>query len=222
MDNFRIPEGCLFSSRVMPICFEAGDYLPDDYRFKKGDCLVNEDYKYIYLGQDANGWGLSVNETSKNKKEFDAIFSKIGDVPVTDMSFAFQGCRNMVKAPEIPENMKEMTGAFLDCARLEKAPEIPDGVKGMSFAFSGCSSLTELPKIPDSVKTREEIFAGAGSGYSIADEVLNENTINLYTDGHEPSAIERSYGIDTNIRESSMAVDEDSEYIAFETDDYDR
>ena len=87
---------------------------------------------------------------------------KAPEIPdgVIDMSGTFQGCTSLEQAPGIPSSVTNMSYTFLDCTSLTQAPEIPDGVIDMGGTFQGCTSLTQAPEIPSSVTYLSDIFYG--------------------------------------------------------------
>ena len=81
------------------------------------------------------------------------------DLPViTSLKQCFKDCKNLVKAPIIPESVTDMKGCFFNCTSLTKPPVIPEGVKSMHTTFSGCVELIEAPEIPKSVEDLTACF----------------------------------------------------------------
>ena len=66
--KYIVPDGCVFRS-VAGVGFCAGEKLPDNYRLKKGDMLLSQDYRYDYLGRNMGGWHVNVNDKTKKEKE---------------------------------------------------------------------------------------------------------------------------------------------------------
>ncbi|MGI5096881.1 leucine-rich repeat protein [Treponema socranskii] len=88
---------------------------------------------------------------------------KAPEIPesVTDLDFCFCGCERLIRAPSvIPKNVRTMYGCFSECKKLMQAPVISEGVTDMKTCFSKCESLTKVPAIPDSVKQMAVCFSG--------------------------------------------------------------
>ncbi len=79
---------------------------------------------------------------------------------LTDMSYCFNGCNNVVSLATIPESVTDMTGCFSGCAALTQAPVIPDGVTDLTDCFKGCARLTRVSVIPQGVTKMENCFNG--------------------------------------------------------------
>ena len=153
--KYIVPDGCVFRS-VAGVEFNAGEKLPDNYRLKKGDMLLSQDYRYDYLGRNMGGWHVNVND--KTKTEYEPLLSEIAGKPLTDMTGTFHWCKELLKAPEIPSSVIVMREAFWGCELLTKAPAISNGVTDMSYTFFGCQSLTTAPVIPSSVTDMSGTF----------------------------------------------------------------
>jgi len=74
---------------------------------------------------------------------------KAPEIPnsVTNMSSTFGGCTNLTTAPVIPESVTNMNGTFGGCTKLSTAPVIPSGVTDVGMLFSGCTALTGIVEI---------------------------------------------------------------------------
>ena len=158
--KYIVPDGCYFRS-VAGVEFHAGEKLPDNYRLKKGDVLLSQDYRYDYLGRNTGGWHISVKDP--RKEEYENILSDIAGKPVISMYQTFWGCTSLKTAPTIPNNVMNMTDTFANCTSLTTAPAIPDSVTNMRGTFIGCESLTTAPKIPSSVTNMQYTFADCKS-----------------------------------------------------------
>ena len=142
--------------------------------------LAKEDLKGATSPSTASRLGkiLSNNDTID-------VALKFGEIPdLTDMSCCFYNCKNLVKAPEIPEsvtdlsycfsgcerliqapsvipkNIRTMYSCFFGCKKLMQAPVISEGVTNINSCFYKCESLTKVPAIPDSVKQMAVCFSG--------------------------------------------------------------
>ena len=127
---------------------------------ENNDTYVNSDYTYTCR----NGWSVIANDKLKSK--YGSLRSRICDKFVVNMSNTFDGCKNLIESPVIPEKVTDMTITFRNCASLVKAPKIPSNVRLMGFGaamgegtFIGCTSLEEAPILPDSVINVSGLFS---------------------------------------------------------------
>ena len=153
--KYIVPDGCVFRS-VAGVEFNAGEKLPENYRLKKGDVLLSQDYRYTYLGRNIGGWNISVKDP--RKEEYENILSDIAGKPVTDMNQTFWYCTSLTTAPAIPNSVTDMTYTFGSCKSLTTAPTIPNSVTNMNSTFCGCYKLTTAPAIPSSVTNMASTF----------------------------------------------------------------
>lgn len=70
---------------------------------------------------------------------------------VTDMSYCFVSCKNLVSLENFPSGVTYMQACFYNCGNLTTVPDIPASVTGMLECFRFCKSLTQCPDIPSSV-----------------------------------------------------------------------
>lgn len=71
-------------------------------------------------------------------------------LPVTDMTSTFYKCKNLVKAPVIPETITKLNHTFYYCESLTSI-NIPNSVISIGdHTFFGCTSLTSI-NIPNSI-----------------------------------------------------------------------
>ena len=77
---------------------------------------------------------------------------------VTDVVGTFYGCTNLTTAPKMPLGIKSMRTTFFECAELLEAPEIPEGVEDLTACFIRCKKLTKMPKISEGVKKMDRAF----------------------------------------------------------------
>ena len=69
------------------------------------------------------------------------------------MHATFAGCSKLVKAPNIPNGVEDMSLTFVDCIALSTAPTIiPESVTNLNRTFLNCSSLTGIININANVK----------------------------------------------------------------------
>lgn len=78
---------------------------------------------------------------------------------VTNMRYCFVGCENLVSAAAIPEGVTNMEACFNGCTSLEKAPTIPNSVTDMKYCFKGCTNLKQVPSISNTVTNMHECFS---------------------------------------------------------------
>ena len=130
--KYIVPEGCYFRS-VAGVEFHAGEKLPENYRLKKGDVLLSQDYRYDYLGRNEGGWHVHVKYTTKTS--YGTILSEIAGKPMTNMNGTFFGCQSLTAAPIIPSSVTDMSSTFIGCSSLATAPVIPNSVTNMGGTF---------------------------------------------------------------------------------------
>ena len=89
---------------------------------------------------------------------------QVHEIPkgVKYMKGCFSGCTNLTQAPDIPSSVTNMKQCFSGC-KITQAPVIPNGVTDMSYCFSGCRSLTQAPDIPSSVTDMNNCFHNCAS-----------------------------------------------------------
>ena len=78
---------------------------------------------------------------------------------VTDMSYCFASCKNLISVENIPSSVTNMEGCFYQCLNLTQAPVIPANVTNMEGCFYDCRSLTTVPNIPATVTNMRYCFA---------------------------------------------------------------
>lgn len=88
---------------------------------------------------------------------FDLSSTIISD-DTEEMDSSFENCRNLVKGPNIPETVSNLSECFKNCVSLSQAPSIADGVSTMYGTFYGCTQLTVGPKIPSTVTSMQYCF----------------------------------------------------------------
>ena len=77
---------------------------------------------------------------------------------VTDMSYCFVSCKNLVSLENFPSGVTDMRACFYNCGNLTTVPDIPASVTGMLECFRFCKSLTQCPDIPSSVTDMRYCF----------------------------------------------------------------
>ena len=98
------------------------------------------------------------NTTFKNNT--DIVSVDLQNTPFVDnnMSFAFQGCTNLVTITNINNNVTNLAYAFRNCNNLINIPSIPNNVTNLDYTFSYCNSLTATPVIPNSITSLNHTF----------------------------------------------------------------
>ena len=82
---------------------------------------------------------------------------------LTDMSYCFARCENLVSVAAIPKGVTNMRSCFENCTSLKQAPVILEGVTNMRYCFESCTSLKQVPVIPVGVTNMEGCFNGCKS-----------------------------------------------------------
>ena len=95
----------------------------------------------------------------KSPKQF-ALKLPASIAGLTDMSYCFYGCNNVVSLAAFPEGVTNITGCFSGCVALTQAPVIPDGVTDLTDCFKGCARLTQVSVIPQGVTKMGNCFNG--------------------------------------------------------------
>ena len=78
---------------------------------------------------------------------------------VTNVGYCFENCTSLKQAPVIPEGVTNMEACFKNCKSLEKAPTIPNSVTDMKHCFNGCTNLKQVPSISNSVTNMHDCFS---------------------------------------------------------------
>ena len=63
---------------------------------------------------------------------------------VTDMTYCFAVCRNLISVENIPSGVTNMEGCFYKCENLTTVPAIPATVTGMRYCFRSCTVLERV------------------------------------------------------------------------------
>ena len=95
----------------------------------------------------------------KSPKQF-ALKLTASIAGLTDMSYCFNGCTNLVSLATIPASVMDMTGCFSGCSALQTAPAIPKSVTDMNWCFNNCTGLTQAPTLPKGVTDIGHCFFG--------------------------------------------------------------
>ena len=77
---------------------------------------------------------------------------------VTDMSYCFVQCTNLVSFENFPSGVTDMRACFYRCENLTTVPDIPASVTGMKECFRFCRSLTTALNIPAGVYDMTSCF----------------------------------------------------------------
>ena len=74
---------------------------------------------------------------------------------VTDMSYCFSNCENLIGLANLPtSNITHMTRCFINCKNLTACPDIPASVDNMASCFNRCEKLTGVKLECDYNSTR--------------------------------------------------------------------
>ena len=125
-------------------------------QISNGDAYVYGDYEYRYK-KEIEGWHVRVK--SKTKSEYQPILTEINGKPITSLNATFDSCRNLEKAPAIPETVVTMVSTFYGCWDLVEFPDINNCQK-LKDIFSHCSSVKDASNmiIPSTVTNAEAAF----------------------------------------------------------------
>ena len=112
----------------------------------KNNCKILYDEEIIDLSEKIN-----IKENEENFLELKLI----GINNITDASFMFAQCCNLIELPDITKwdtkNVVNMCNMFQECSSLSSLPDISkwnmSNVKDMKYMFYGCLSLFYLPDI---------------------------------------------------------------------------
>lgn len=133
-----------------------GVRVKDDTLTEYGKMLGDVDgIKIVMLNSLATNTRIGTFQNCKN-------LIKAPELPegVTDMFQSFYGCTSLIEAPKIPNSVTDMYATFENCSSLQVAPEIPNKVKYLNRTFSRCTNLIKAPEIPDSVEIMDRTFLG--------------------------------------------------------------
>lgn len=161
--EYVIPEGAVFTipADVTYIKKSTNETLTEGAQIyasqmEYGDRLFLGDYCYTFAETEAgDGWKVAV--ISKTQTEYGAMEAPLG-IAVLSMDSAFSGCKNMTKAPEIPNTVRFIESAYVGCTGLVEAPIIPEGITSMVRTFLGCTALETVPVIPEGVTDLQATF----------------------------------------------------------------
>lgn len=100
-----------------------------------------------------DGSGTPDSFSSASQLPWDAMRESIRKVQfdkntkgIKNMSYWFQGCRNLEYINMFPANVENLKYSFADCISIETFPTIPMSVTKMQGTFQGCSSLVQIPE----------------------------------------------------------------------------
>lgn len=119
-------------------------------------------YKENYV---LNGETISnYNADGTIKGKVPAYISEDGGesfIAVTSMVHTFYACDKLIKAPEIPDTITNMSITFYKSANLTAAPNrIPDSVINLDYSFANCTQLNTIPIIGKNVIDMTSSFSG--------------------------------------------------------------
>lgn len=116
---------------------------------------------------------------------------------ITDLSSTFYNCVSLVNSPAIPSSVRDMSLTFESCTSLKNVGTISPGVVDMSRTFRECISLTDIPEIPNTVTDLSETFYNCRGLVSLgkalpASAVTMNGTFRLCTSLKAPPVIPNS------------------------------
>lgn len=175
-----IPVNTIFTPHLTetPIIGNGIAKFPES--FQGGDTYCAGDYMYVYCDTETkHGWNAKV--MMNNKKEYQPLLTKINGLPLRYMDSTFMFCRNMKKAPFIPQTVISIINAFWGCESLVEAPIIPGGIMDMDCAFYGCTALKMAPIIPESVTSMRSVFENCSNmtGTLICNATMRTDTMSF-------------------------------------------
>ena len=108
--------------------------------------------------------GCSSLKTYVGSSDVDGDFSNYKlPANLSNATYLFSGCKEMVVAPTIPSNLTDISGMFNGCSKLIVAPVLPENTTRMDWTFTDCSSLTTAPIIPSNATWLYQTFNGCTS-----------------------------------------------------------
>lgn len=183
--------------------------------FVKYPIYEDEYYKYMFAYRDQ---GYAVRVKDDTLTEYGKMLGDVDGIKIVQLNMGIIGtysnCKNLIKAPELPEGITDMFVSFYGCTSLIEAPKIPNSVTNMDQTFSGCSSLQVAPEIPNNVEFMDRTFFGCTElkeAPSIPEGVTNmTNTFlgctELINAPEIPSSVERIQCVFKNCKKLSGEI----------------
>ena len=100
----------------------------------------------------------ALGQKIKNNSSKKVALKLPSGLSVTDMSYCFASCTNLISVENIPSGVTNMEGCFYKCENLTTVPAIPATVTGMKECFCYCTSLTTALNIPAGVYDMTRCF----------------------------------------------------------------
>lgn len=155
----RLKEG-----EPLPLPQKGDIFKTKDYIFKYGKHMVEYATKEgtYWDAMKKFDWSVVVKPESKEQDFFEDLPWIIGNRPIINMDYAFEGCKNMKVSPEIPPTVTQMNGTYANCKSLEILPALSAYVENIDRIFKNCTKISDLSdyKLPLYVKTMAEAFIG--------------------------------------------------------------
>ena len=85
--------------------------------------------------------GQKINNNSSKKVAL-KLPNSISDL--TDMSYCFVSCKNLVSLENFPSGVTDMQACFYNCGNLTTVPDIPASVTDMTYCFDSCTVLERV------------------------------------------------------------------------------
>lgn len=147
---------------VFPIVSIGDVYTWGDYEYKYGYTVTTDDNgNQMWELRGDEGWGVTVLDT--HQTSYDSMLGSVNKHDVINAVNTYCNCTNMVRAPEIPSSVVDITCAFKGCSSMEVAPILHEGIVEMGWSFEYCESLKKAPEIPYGVVDMDGAFSGCVS-----------------------------------------------------------
>ena len=91
---------------------------------KSNKLQTYETKDYTYACFDGKGYAVIVKD--KTKTEYEPLLPEINGKPLVCLAYAFENCKNMIRAPVIPDTVYDITGAFDGCDALYYKPTLKE------------------------------------------------------------------------------------------------
>lgn len=148
-----IPANTVYHNKEFSKTFHGNGIEQFPPKFGDGDTYRAGCYLYAFHW-DQLLKGFHVQALDSDLVYYPPILPEINGWPIVSLHRTFSDCKRMIKAPEIPASVTELSSAFIGGYSLGKAPKIPDGVTKMDSAFVGCKALKSTAWHSDFVRHR--------------------------------------------------------------------
>lgn len=148
----------------------------NDWLAEKPVNTQSTSYKITFMGYDTYTSQALASSLLANLSKYVDLSYYVLPSTETDLSNIFEGCTNLVLAPDVPSSYTNLTESFKNCTSLIEAPVLSSGATNLSGTFSGCTALTSAPTIPSGVTNMNSTFkncTGLTSAPTIPSTVTN-------------------------------------------------